>query len=125
MEAEALEFEQPIVELQKQLNDLKNRAAESDIDMGPEVKKIEDKLTKTKLNIYQNLSPWNRVQIARHPQRPFMLDYVREAFDDFTELHGDRHIGDDEAMPGGLAYLEGRRVVIMGCLLYTSPSPRD
>ena len=114
MEAEALEFEQPIVELQKQLNDLKNRAADSDIDMGPEVKKIEDKLTKTKLNIYQNLSPWNRVQIARHPQRPFMLDYVREAFDDFTELHGDRHIGDDEAMPGGLAYLEGRRVVIMG-----------
>lgn len=123
MESEALEFEQPIVALQKKLAEMKEQAAsldvkgdgdDSDIDMGPEVQKMEDKIMRTKLRIYQNLTPWNRVQIARHPQRPFMLDYVRDAFDDFTELHGDRHIGDDEAMPGGLAYLEGRRVVIMG-----------
>lgn len=114
METDPLEFEKPIVTLERQLADLKDRAADSDIDMGPEVKKIEEKLAKTKLDIYRNLSPWNRVQIARHQQRPFMLDYIREAFDDFTELHGDRHIGDDEAMPGGFAYLEGRRVVIMG-----------
>ncbi|MDF1812970.1 MAG: acetyl-CoA carboxylase carboxyltransferase subunit alpha [Verrucomicrobiales bacterium] len=114
MKADPLEFEKPIVNLERQLADLKDRAADSDIDMGPEVKKIEEKLAKTKLDIYRNLSAWNRVQIARHQQRPFMLDYVREAFDDFTELHGDRHYGDDEAMPGGLAYLEGRRVVIMG-----------
>ncbi len=112
--AEPLEFEKPITNLQRQLADLKDRAADSDIDMGPEVKKIEDKLAKTKEEIYQNMSPWNRVEVARHPQRPFMLDYIQEAFDDFTELHGDRHIGDDEAMPGGLAYLEGRRVVVMG-----------
>ncbi|MDF1752994.1 MAG: acetyl-CoA carboxylase carboxyltransferase subunit alpha [Verrucomicrobiales bacterium] len=114
METDPLEFEKPIVNLERQLSDLKDRAADSDIDMGPEVKKIEEKLAKTKLDVYRNLSAWNRVQIARHQQRPFMLDYVREAFDDFTELHGDRHFGDDEAMPGGLAYLEGRRVVIMG-----------
>lgn len=114
METEPLEFEKPIVTLERQLADLRDRAADSDIDMESEVKKIEDKLTKTKLDIYNNLTPWNRVQIARHQQRPFMLDYVREAFDEFVELHGDRHIGDDEAMPGGFAYLEGRRVVLMG-----------
>ncbi len=114
MQTEPLEFEKPIVNLERQLRDLKDRAADSDIDMGPEVKKIEEKLAKTKLDIYRNLSAWNRVQIARHQQRPFMLDYVRNAFDDFKELHGDRHYGDDEAMPGGLAYLEGRRVVIIG-----------
>lgn len=114
METEPLEFEKPIVTLERQLASLRDRAADSDIDMEPEVKKIEDKLTKTKLDIYNNLTPWNRVQIARHQQRPFMLDYVREAFDEFVELHGDRHVGDDEAMPGGFAYLEGRRVVLIG-----------
>lgn len=114
METEPLEFEKPIVTLERQLADLRDKAADSDIDMESEVKKIEDKLTKTKLDIYNNLTPWNRVQIARHQQRPFMLDYVREAFDEFVELHGDRHVGDDEAMPGGLAYLEGRRVVLIG-----------
>lgn len=114
METEPLEFEKPIVNLERQLAELRDQAKDSNVDMAAEVKKIEDKLAKTKLDIYRNLSPWNRVQIARHQQRPFMLDYVREAFDDFTELHGDRHIGDDEAMPGGFAYLEGKRVVIMG-----------
>ena len=93
MNAEPLEFEKPIVNLENQLAELRDRAEDSDIDMGSEVKKIEDKLAKTKMDIYRNLSPWQRVQIARHQQRPFMLDYVAEAFDDFTELHGDRHIG--------------------------------
>lgn len=114
METDPLEFEKPIVKLEQHLAQLRDQAADSDVDMGPEIKKIEDKLAKTKLETYRKMTPWNRVQIARHQQRPFMLDYVREAFDDFTELHGDRHIGDDEAMPGGLAYLEGRRVVLMG-----------
>ena len=114
METEPLEFEKPIVRLEKQLAELRDQAADSDIDMGPEIKKIEDKLAKTKLETYRKMTPWNRVQIARHQQRPFMLDYVTETFDDFTELHGDRHIGDDEAMPGGFAYLEGRRVVLIG-----------
>ncbi|MEC5126378.1 acetyl-CoA carboxylase carboxyltransferase subunit alpha [Verrucomicrobiales bacterium BCK34] len=114
MIAEPLEFEKPIVNLERQLAELRDRAADSDIDMSSEMKRIEDKLTKTKTEIYRNLSSWQRVQIARHKQRPFMLDYVEHSFDDFLELHGDRHIGDDEAMPGGFAYLEGRRVVVLG-----------
>jgi acetyl-CoA carboxylase carboxyl transferase subunit alpha len=111
---EPLEFEKPIVNLERQLAELRDRAADSDIDMSSEMKRIEDKLTKTKTEIYYNLSPWQRVQIARHTQRPFMLDYVEHSFDDFLELHGDRHIGDDEAMPAGFAMLEGRRVMVIG-----------
>ena len=114
MNVEPLEFEKPIVNLERQLAELRDQAEDNDIEMGSEVKKIEDKLAKTRLGIYQNLSPWQRVQIARHQQRPYMLDYVEHSFEDFIELHGDRHIGDDEAMPGGFAYLEGRRVVVIG-----------
>lgn len=114
MIAEPLEFEKPIVNLERQLAELRERADDSEIDMGSEMKRIEDKLAKTKLDIYRKLSSWQRVQIARHQQRPYMLDYVEHCFDDFMELHGDRHIGDDEAMPGGIAYLEGRRVVVVG-----------
>ncbi|MEM9280607.1 MAG: acetyl-CoA carboxylase carboxyltransferase subunit alpha [Verrucomicrobiota bacterium] len=114
MITEPLEFEKPIVNLERQLSELRDKAADSDIDMSSEMKRIEDKLTKTKTDIYRNLSSWQRVQIARHTQRPFMLDYVEHSFDDFLELHGDRHIGDDEAMPCGFAFLEGRRVVVIG-----------
>jgi len=111
---EPLEFEKPIVNLERQLAELRDRAADSDIDMSSEMKRIEDKLTKMKGEVYRNLSPWQRVQIARHTQRPFMLDYMEHSFDDFLELHGDRHIGEDEAMPGGFARIEGRRVVVIG-----------
>jgi acetyl-CoA carboxylase carboxyl transferase subunit alpha len=82
--------------------------------MSSEMKRIEDKLTKMKEEVYRHLTPWQRVQIARHTQRPFMLDYVEHSFDDFLELHGDRHIGEDEAMPGGFARLEGRKVMVIG-----------
>ncbi len=111
---EPLEFEKPIVNLERQLAELRDRAADSDIDMSSEMKRIEDKLTKMKEEVYRNLSPWQRVQIARHTQRPYMLDYVEHSFDDFLELHGDRHIGEDEAMPGGFARLEGRKVMVIG-----------
>lgn len=114
MITEPLEFEKPIVNLERQLAELRDRAADSDIDMSSEMKRIEDKLTKMKSEVYRNLSPWQRVQIARHTQRPFMLDYVEHSFDDFLELHGDRHIGEDEAMPGGFARIEGRRVIVIG-----------
>ena len=114
MNAEPLEFEKPIINLERQLAELRDQAADSDIEMSGEIKKIEDKLAKTRIDIYRNLSPWQRVQIARHQQRPYMLDYVEHSFEDFLELHGDRHFGDDEAMPGGFAYLEGRRVVVIG-----------
>ena len=111
---EPLEFEKPIVNLERQLAELRDRAADSDIDMSSEMKRIEDKLTKMKGEVYRNLTPWQRVQIARHTQRPFMLVYVEHSFDDFLELHGDRHIGEDEAMPGGFARLEGRKVMVIG-----------
>ena len=114
MITEPLEFEKPIVNLERQLAELRDRASDSDIDMSSEMKRIEDKLTKMKGEVYRNLSPWQRVQIARHTQRPFMLDYVEHSFDYFLELHGDRHIGEDEAMPGGFARIEGRRVVVIG-----------
>jgi len=114
MNVEPLEFEKPIVNLERQLAELRDQAEDNDIEMGSEVKKIEDKLAKTRLDIYRNLTAWQRVQIARHQQRPYMLDYVEHSFEDFLELHGDRHISDDEAMPGGFAYLEGRRVVVIG-----------
>ena len=76
MITEPLEFEKPIVNLERQLAELRDRASDSDIDMSSEMKRIEDKLTKMKGEVYRNLSPWQRVQIARHTQRPFMLDYL-------------------------------------------------
>jgi acetyl-CoA carboxylase carboxyl transferase subunit alpha len=111
---EPLEFEKPIVDLEARLNELREKSEGHDLGLENEIERIEDKLNKTKLEVYRNLNPWQRVQIARHPQRPFMLDYVKQCFDDFIELHGDRHIGDDESMPGGFAWLEGRRCVVIG-----------
>jgi acetyl-CoA carboxylase carboxyl transferase subunit alpha len=82
--------------------------------MSGDIASMEAKLAETRQRIYENLTPWQRVQIARHTQRPFMLDYLAHAFTDFCELHGDRRIGDDHSMPGGFARLGGRRVVVVG-----------
>ena len=109
-----LEFEKPIAELENELEKLKNKAQSQNIDMSDEIAAIDGKLAETKNRIYDNLSPWQRVQIARHTERPFMLDYISHVFDDFCELHGDRHVGDDHAMPGGFATLGGQRVVVVG-----------
>ncbi|MDG0993651.1 MAG: acetyl-CoA carboxylase carboxyltransferase subunit alpha [Akkermansiaceae bacterium] len=109
-----LDFEKPIVELENQIEKLKHKAESQKIDMSDEIQAMEQKLTDTRNSIYDNLSPWQRVQIARHTNRPFMLDYISHVFDDFCELHGDRHIGDDHAMPGGFATLGGQRVVVIG-----------
>ena len=109
-----LEFEKPIVELEQELEKLKGETQTQNIDMSEEITAIKEKLTKTKNEIYLDLSPWQRVQIARHTDRPFMLDYIAHAFDDFCELHGDRHVGDDHSMPGGFATLNGQRVVVIG-----------
>ncbi len=114
MNVDPLEFEKPIVELERRLKELRDQSEGHDLGLEKEIQKVEDKLAKTKLAVYRNLSPWQRVQIARHPQRPFMLDYVQRSFDDFLELHGDRKIGDDESMPGGIGFLDGRRCVIIG-----------
>ncbi|MBK1789735.1 acetyl-CoA carboxylase carboxyltransferase subunit alpha [Persicirhabdus sediminis] len=109
-----LDFEEPIIELEAELAKLKKKAKGQKIDMSDEVTAMEGKLAETKNQIYENLTPWQRVQIARHTNRPFMLDYVAHVFDDFCELHGDRHIGDDNAMPGGFATLGGQKVVVLG-----------
>lgn len=109
-----LEFEKPIAELERELDKIRSKAASQNIDMSDEIAKIESKLAETRQQIYDNLTPWQRVQIARHTQRPFMLDYLAHAFSDFCELHGDRRIGDDHAMPGGFATIGGKRVVVVG-----------
>lgn len=109
-----LEFEKPIAELEREVDKLRSKAASQDIDMSADIASMEAKLAETRRSIYENLTPWQRVQIARHTQRPFMLDYVAHAFTDFCELHGDRHIGDDHSMPAGLARIGGRRVVVIG-----------
>ncbi|MFT6241508.1 MAG: acetyl-CoA carboxylase carboxyl transferase subunit alpha [Paracoccaceae bacterium] len=111
---ELLEFEKPIVELEKELEMLRNKSHSQDIDLSAEISSIEGKLVETRRQIYENLTPWQRVQIARHTKRPYMLDYVARAFTEFTELHGDRIIGDDAAMPGGFASIDGQRCVVLG-----------
>ncbi len=103
MKQTPLEFEKPIVELEEKLADLKRHSRANDINLDAEVRRMEEKIEETKRDIYQNLTPWQRVQIARHPARPFTLDYLQLSFSDFIELHGDRLFADDRAMPGGLA----------------------
>jgi acetyl-CoA carboxylase carboxyl transferase subunit alpha len=109
-----LEFEKPAAELERELEKLRSKSASQDIDMSAEISIMEKKLAETRAEIYRNLTPWQRVQIARHTNRPFMLDYVSLAFTDFCELHGDRHIGDDASMPGGFARIGPHRVVVVG-----------
>ena len=111
---ELLEFEKPIAELEKELELLQNKSRSQDIDLSSEILAIEGKLIETRREIYQNLSPWQRVQIARHTKRPYMLDYIARSFTDFSELHGDRIVGDDHAMPGGFATIDGQRCIVLG-----------
>ena len=114
MKLVALEFEKPIVELQNQLDDLLRTSAGQELDVSAEASVIAAKLEELRASTYRNLTAWQRVQISRHPARPFMLDYVDRCFTDFVELHGDRHLGDDNAMPGGLATLGGIKCVVVG-----------
>lgn len=114
MDIEPLEFEKPIFEIQKQLSKLREDSGGQSLDVETEIATIEKKLDQTKRDIYTNLTAWQRVQIARHTARPFMLDYVAKSFDDFVELHGDRHIGDDNAMPAGFAKIGDFRVILVG-----------
>ncbi len=111
---EPLDFEKPIAELEDELHQMREKAQSGNMELSEEISALEGKLGELREEIYDNLTPWQRVQIARHTARPFMLDYLTEAFDDFCELHGDRLVGDDQAMPGGFAMLEGRRCVVIG-----------
>src|SRR5436853_4444553 len=113
MDWQPLDFEKPIFELERRLQDLKSHSTKHDIDLASAVKEIEAKLRETRRQIYDNLTAWQRVQLARHIQRPFALDYVSRCFTDWIELHGDRIFGDDKAMPGGLAKLGQHRCVVI------------
>jgi len=108
-----LEFEKPLRELEKQLESLHQQSLENNIDMSAELSAIEEKLEKTRREIYSNLTPWQRVQLARHPKRPYALDYVGALCTDFQELHGDRQFKDDQALIGGTAFFEDRPVMII------------
>jgi acetyl-CoA carboxylase carboxyl transferase subunit alpha len=111
--AYVLEFEKPLRELEKQLDALHQQSLENNIDMAAELATIEAKIDTTKRDIYLNLTAWQRVQVARHPKRPYALDYVGTLCVDFQELHGDRQYNDDRALIGGTAFFEGRPVMII------------
>jgi acetyl-CoA carboxylase carboxyl transferase subunit alpha len=105
-----LDFERPLLEIEKQIEELKRNAGDQATDTGP----LERQLAELRAEIYRTLSPMQRVQVARHPRRPYTLDYLRTVFSDFVELHGDRLFRDDPAIVGGWARLEGASVMVIG-----------
>ncbi len=112
MAAPVLEFEKPIIELENKIEEM--RKYQDNLDIRTEVENLEKKVEELKKSIYKNLTRWQRVQLARHPERPYTLDYIYLMTEDFVELHGDRLYGDDKAIIGGFAKIEGRKVMIIG-----------
>jgi acetyl-CoA carboxylase carboxyl transferase subunit alpha len=111
--AYVLEFEKPLRELTRQLDELRQRSIETNVDLAQEIRGIERKIETTQRDIYSNLTPWQKVQIARHPKRPYALDYVNVICEDFQEFHGDRQYNDDRAIIGGTAFFNGDAVMIV------------
>jgi len=111
-----LDFEKPIIELQAKLEELRQHPEKHSLGVSfeEEIQLIEKKLTETRRHIFANLTAWQRVQLARHPKRPYTLDYLKNAFTDFQELHGDRLFAEDRAMVGGFAKLGDQRVLVIG-----------
>ena len=107
-----LEFEKPLRELSKQLDELRQQSIETNVDLAKEIHAIVGKIDAMQRDIYSNLSPWQKVQIARHPKRPYALDYIGLLCENFQELHGDRQFKDDQALIGGTAFLNGEAVMI-------------
>ena len=114
MDPDYLEFEQPIAELEAKINELRLVDSDVDINISEEIRNLTNKSIKLTQKIYSNLSPWQISQVARHPRRPYTLDYIKHIFSEFEELHGDRLFADDHALIGGLGRLEGKPVVIIG-----------
>lgn len=109
-----LDFEQPIAELEVKIEELQLVGTDADINISEEIRTLREKSAKLTEKIYSNLSAWDIVKVARHPRRPYTLDYINRVFTDFDELHGDRHFGDDRAIVGGTARLCGRPVMVIG-----------
>jgi acetyl-CoA carboxylase carboxyl transferase subunit alpha len=109
-----LEFEQPLESLHEQLEQIKAIEAQGDVDVSAAIRDLEQKIIQSKKEIYSNLTGWQKVQLSRHPERPYTLFYVQQIFTDFVELHGDRLVRDDKAIIGGFGQLDGRSVMIIG-----------
>ena len=109
-----LDFEKPIIELQRKLDELKKHPETLGLNFDTEVAQIEKKIADTRRQIYSNLTAWQRVQLARHPKRQFTLDYFNSTFTGFSEIHGDRLFAEDRAVVGGFAKLDGRKVLVVG-----------
>lgn len=109
-----MEFEKPIAELERQIDELRKTAGRRQLSMEDEITPLERKLDELRAEVYRHLTPWQRVQVARNPRRPFTLDYIQLAFTDFIELHGDRLYREDAAIVGGWARLDGETVMLVG-----------
>ena len=109
-----LDFEQPIAELENKIEELRYVQNESAVDISEEIDQLDKKSLQLTKDIYSDLSPWQITKIARHPERPYTLDYVRDCFTDFVELHGDRHFADDQSIVGGLARFNGNACMVIG-----------
>ena len=113
-EKKSLDFEKPILELEKKISELKSLASDGSVDFSSEINKLERKLKEVKKEVFSKLTPWQRVQVARHSLRPYTIDYINLITSDFIELHGDRLFGDDRAIIGGPAVFDNRKVMILG-----------
>ena len=109
-----LDFERPVLELEQKIQELREHASAQGVDARDELEDLEKKADELRREIHANLTPIQRVQLARHPRRPYALDYIERCFSDWTELHGDRHFGDDPAIVAGPAFLDGRPVMVIG-----------
>ena len=109
-----LDFEKPLFEIRNKIDSLKESQEKNEVDLQDEIDMLEASLKRETTKVYTNLKPWNRVQIARLPERPTTLDYIPYIFDSFIELHGDRSFRDDPAMIGGIGYLDGKSVTVIG-----------
>ena len=118
MPKQPLEFEKPIFELEQKIAEMRKLSDESagpyGLDIADEIAKLESRVNELRTNVYSNLTRWQRVQLARHPERPYTLDYINLMMTDFVELHGDRHFGDDHAVVGGFGKLDGKTVMVIG-----------
>ncbi|MFL2735842.1 MAG: acetyl-CoA carboxylase carboxyltransferase subunit alpha [Gammaproteobacteria bacterium] len=113
MKKHSLEFEKPLLDLESQLEEIVKSSHDSDLDFSTEIQAIEKKIELTKRDVYSDLTPWQKVQLSRHPNRPYSLDYIDRVFNNFEELHGDRSFKDDAAIVGGVGSLEGQSVMII------------
>ena len=109
-----LDFEKPIAELESKLEDMKHLTDDSDASVKGAIQALEKKIQNLKKETFENLSGWQRVQLSRHPDRPYTLDYIYEITTDFIEIHGDRTVGDDKAMIGGLGSIDGQTFMMIG-----------